>query len=49
MDWLYFAVTVMVVVLLYLVVMILLSDCDLNLLWHLKFGKAPGWYMYFCI
>ena len=42
MDWLYCAVILLVVVFLFMVGVILSSDCDLTLLWYMKFGKSPG-------
>ena len=42
MDWLYCAAILLVVLFICMVVVILSSDCDLTLLWCMKFGKSPG-------
>ena len=42
MDWLYFVAIALLVVILCLILTIWSSDCDLILLWYLKYGKSPG-------
>lgn len=41
MDWLYFVAIALLVVIFCVAVTIWSSDCDLVLLWYLKYGKSP--------